>query len=71
MSDAVPLLGASSDPGKDLLKALQSLAKHIPPGSVSPAAEQNTMQSLAMKQAQQGPQIQQMRQQAAQPQAAA
>ena len=67
MEKTIPLLGSASEPGKDLLKALSTLSKHIPPGAVSPAAQQNTMQSLMMKQAQMGPQIQAMRQQSMAP----
>ncbi len=66
MEDTVPLLGAATEPGRDLLKALTLLSKHIPAGTVSPAAQQNTMQSMMLKQAQMGPQIAAMRAAAAQ-----
>ena len=62
MEETVPLIGASSEPGKELLRALSSLAKHVPPGAVSPSIEQNAMQKMAMQQRQMGPQIAAMRQ---------
>lgn len=67
LGEIVPLVGAASDIGGDILDALRKLAKHVPSGSVSDTGKKNAMQELMMKQAQMGPQIQQMRQQAAQP----
>lgn len=61
MEQTVPLLGAASEPGKDLLQALTRLSKHVPPGAVSPASQQNTMQNLMMRQAQMGPAMAAMR----------
>lgn len=61
MSETLPLLGAGSEPGQALLKALNSLAKHVPPGSVSPGVQQSTMERLAQQQKQMGPQIAAMR----------
>ncbi|MDE2472853.1 MAG: hypothetical protein KGL35_30080 [Bradyrhizobium sp.] len=65
LSDAVSLLGVGTEAGQAVLKALQSLSKHVPPGSVSPGAEMSTMQRLMQQQQQMGPQIAAMR--AAQP----
>jgi len=62
MEEALPMLGSGSEAGKDLLKAITLLSKHIPPGSVTPAAQKNTIESMAMKSAQQGAQAAQMRQ---------
>ena len=61
MEETVPLLGVGSEPGKDLVKALSSLAKHVPPGAVTPGVQQSTMEKLMNQQKQMGPQIQQMR----------
>jgi hypothetical protein len=58
----VPLLGAGTEAGKDVLKALTSLSKHVPPGAVSPGVEQSALQNMMMKQRQQMPQIAAMRQ---------
>lgn len=44
----IPLLGASTEAGQDALDALKRLAKHIPPGSVSPAAQQTEMEKMRM-----------------------
>ena len=54
LQEALPLAGATSDLGKDILKALNVLVKHVPPGASSPAAEKNNIESLAMRNAQQG-----------------
>ena len=73
MEETIPLLGVGSEPGRDLVKALSNLAKHIPPGSVSPGVEQSTMQKLMAQQKQMAPQVAAMRamQQPQQPQAGA
>ncbi len=65
------MLGIASDPGKDVMKALNMLAKHVPPGAVTPAAEKNSIEKMAMQNAQQGQQMQQMRKAAAGPAQAA
>jgi len=65
MEETVPLLGVGSEPGAALLKALNSLAKHAPPGSVPSGVQSSTMQAMMQKAQQQGPQIAAMR--AAQP----
>ena len=61
MEEAIPRVGASTEVGQDLLKALQAIAKHVPPGTVSPAGEKNQMEQMMMKQRQAGPQIAAMR----------
>jgi hypothetical protein len=61
LEQLVPMLGIASDPGKDVMKALNMLAKHVPPGAVTPAAEKNSIEKMAMQNAQQGQQMQQMR----------
>lgn len=45
----LPTFGAGSDVGKDVLKALSGLSKHIQPGSVSPGVEQSALQEILMK----------------------
>lgn len=59
------LADPTTDLGKDLLKAINILAKHLQPGAVSPAAEQNNIQQQAMKNAQNNQAMMAMRQQQA------
>lgn len=61
MEKVVPMLGVGTEAGKDVLKALSSLSKHLPPGAVSPGVEQSQLQSMLMKMRQQTPQIAAMR----------
>ena len=65
MEQLVPMLGAGSEPGKDVLKALNMLAKHVPSGSVTPGAERTNIDRMAMQNAQNNSAMQKMRQQAA------
>ena len=51
----LPMFGASSEPGQDILEAIKRLAKHIPPGSVGQTAQNNTAQNMALKQQQMAP----------------
>jgi hypothetical protein len=57
----IPLLGVGTEPGQAALKALNSLAKHVPPGSVPSGVQQTTLQSLMQQQQQAAPQIAAMR----------
>lgn len=61
MERAIPLLGAGSEAGRDLIKGLSSLAKHVPPGALSPGVEGTAIERLALQQRQQAPQIAAMR----------
>lgn len=63
LGDLIPMLGATSEIGQAVMKAVQNLAKHVPPGAVTPASEKNTLEQLALKNAQQNQTVQQMRQQ--------
>jgi hypothetical protein len=49
LEELVPLLGAASDPGKAVLDALNKLVKFVPGGSVSPAAQKNNIEQMAMR----------------------
>jgi len=71
MEETVPLLGVGSEPGQAVLKALNSLAKHVPPGSVPPGVQTSTMQRLLSQQQQNAPQVAAMRAMQAGPQAPA
>ena len=66
--------GAGSDVGKAATDAVAKLAKFVPPGSVTPAAQRQMIEKLSQSQTQNNQQMQalaQMRQQQAQPQAKA
>lgn len=52
LEQIVPMVGAGSPIGEAVLKALQSLAKHVPPGAVPPGVEQSTMQQAMQRQRQ-------------------
>lgn len=66
----VPLVGSTSELGKDVMKMIQMASKHIQPGETSPAAEKNVL-NKSMMQNQQNMQAQQMmRAQQARPQGA-
>lgn len=45
-------VGATSEAGQAITKAISLLAKHVPPGSSSPAGKRNEIQDMAMKQTQ-------------------
>lgn len=61
----IPQLGATSEPGKAALKALNLLAQHVPAGSVTPAAENNALDQMRMRAIQQSRQAQALKQQQA------
>jgi hypothetical protein len=70
MTDILPLVGATTDAGKELMKAMTGLSKYVPAGSVSPAADRNNIEQAAMRNTQNNQQmqaVQQMRQGGAQP----
>jgi hypothetical protein len=50
----LPELGASSEAGKDVLKALNMLVKHVPAGAVTPAAQKNSLEAMQRNQVQNG-----------------
>ncbi len=54
LATLIPMLGATSDEGKDVIDAVRKLGKHIQPGAVSPASQKNTLQQMMMKAQQNG-----------------
>ena len=58
---ALQVLGPETEPGKDALKAVTALSKHIPPGSTSPGIENNSFQQLQQQQRQDAPMLNVMR----------
>ena len=71
MEKILPQLGASSDPGKAVLECLNKLVKFVPAGSVTPAAQKNSIEAQQRAMAQNNQQaqaVQAMRQKQGQPQ---
>lgn len=69
MEQILPEVGASSEAGQAVLKALNSLVKFVPAGSVTPAAQKNSIEAQQRAMAQNNQQmqaLQQMRMQGAQ-----
>jgi hypothetical protein len=58
LTDALPLLGAGSEPGQALLDMIKKLAKFVPPGTMTPAANRNQLEATAQKQGQNNQQMQ-------------
>ena len=70
MAEILPQIGATSDLGQALMKAMQGLSKHVTPGTSSNAAEKNAIEKMAITNQQNG-QMQQQLKQAMGPQGAA
>ena len=71
MEKILPQLGASSDPGKAVLDCRNKLVKFVPAGSVTPAAQKNSIEAQQRAMAQNNQQaqaVQAMRQKQGQPQ---
>ena len=71
LESILPELGASSEAGQAVLKALNSLVKFVPAGSVTPAAQKNSIEAQQRAMAQNNQQaqaVQAMRQKQGQPQ---
>ena len=69
MEKILPQVGASSDVGKAVLDCLNKLVKFVPNGSVTPAAQKNSIEAQQRAMAQNNQQaqaVQQMRQRQAQ-----
>lgn len=69
MEETIPMLGAGTESGRDLLQATSRLAKHVSSGSGSQGVENTAMQGLAAQQRQMAPIIAQLRAAQAQQQA--
>lgn len=70
LGDAFSQAGATSELGQGIMKHLSGLAKLVPPGTSTPASENNTLQNVALKNAQQNRAMEMMRAQRAQATAA-
>ena len=65
MTDILPLVGATSELGQALMKNISALAKFVPPGAVTPAAEKQNIEQMAFRNAQNTQMMQQMKPQQA------
>ena len=61
MAEILPMVGATTELGAALMKAMTALGKHVPPGTTDNVAERNAIEKMAMQNAQQGKMVQQMR----------
>jgi hypothetical protein len=68
LQEILPQVGAGSDVGQAVLKALSSLSKFVPPGSVTPAAQRQMLERMGQAQQQGNQQMQVLAQQRAQQQ---
>lgn len=66
MGELIPLLGANSEAGQEILKVLPRLAKYVPAGAVTPAGERNSLEKSMLTNQQNSAQLAQMKQGAAQ-----
>lgn len=60
LSEMLPMAGATTPLGKAIMRAIEALAKEVPPGTVSPQAQSNTLQQMQMKNQQQQATMKQM-----------
>lgn len=58
LQEILPQVGSGSDAGQAILKALTGLSKFVPPGSVTPAAQNQQIQRLQQAQQQGNQQMQ-------------
>lgn len=63
MEELIPLVGAASEPGREILKALNILVKLVPAGSQSPAAQRNNIEQMAMRNTRDNQHMQMLQQQ--------
>lgn len=61
MEQTIPMLGAGTEAGRDLLQATSRLAKHVSSGSVSQGAQMNALQNATAQARQMQPLIAQAR----------
>lgn len=59
----IPLFGAASEHGREVLKALNILVKMVPAGSVTPASQKNNIEQMAMRNVKDNQQMQALQQQ--------
>ena len=57
IEQTLPMVGSGTEPGRDLIKALGILAKHVPQGGVPQGIQNSTLQKLLSQGQQQAPQL--------------
>ena len=55
LTKALAELGPETEPGQAVMKAVQSLSKHVPQGATTPGAQHAGMESFMMQQRQMAP----------------
>jgi hypothetical protein len=63
LEEMIPMFGASSEHGREVLKALNILVKLVPAGSVTPASQKNNIEQMAMSNVKSNQQMQALQQQ--------
>ena len=58
LEKALPVMGATSPVGKDLMSAIKSLAKHVQPEEMGSGTEASTLQQMMMQAKAENPQMQ-------------
>lgn len=61
LTETLPMVGATSEVGKSVLNAIKDIAKHVKPGSVTPAGEANQLQKAQLQNAQNASILQRLR----------
>ena len=61
LEKSLPMLGVETEIGQAVMKALQSLSKHVPAGSGSPGVEQSGLAKMMGEQRQEQPMLQVMK----------
>jgi len=62
LEEILPMFGAASEHGQGVLKALNILVKMVPAGSVTPAAQKNNVEQMALSNARNNQQLQALQQ---------
>jgi hypothetical protein len=62
LEQLVPMLGATSEIGAAVLKAINLLAKHVEPGTATPAGQKSMAENMQMRAIQNQNQMQQLKQ---------
>lgn len=61
LTDALPMVGATSELGIAIMDFIKKSAKWIPAGTVSPAAERNNIEQMALRNQENSATLQQMK----------
>lgn len=63
LNELLPMVGAGSESGREVLKALNILVKLVPSGSQTPAAARNNIEQMALRNTRDNQQMQMLQQQ--------